>query len=302
MPAPLTTLANMHTILGLPGTDSSIDALLNLYIGEATAVILDHVKRVDFGLQPAITEIVSGYSTSVVALRQPPVYPATATGNTTIGSATITGLSTTTGLFVGQSVMGPGVPFGSMVASLSGSTIILGLSGQQTATPSLATATLTATPLAFGVAVYVDDNALGGWGSGAYGPGTQLTEGQDYYLNYVAGPGSACYEGVIYRPNGYFFRPGRSIGLIEDFLGPGICNIKVVYSAGYAVIPSPVQSAAEMLVARMRQSRMYGQMVSSLGATGLSASLSGSAKRAESWGILSEEITALLAPYVLVQV
>src|SRR6185436_3419448 len=62
------------------------------------------------------------------------------TGTTTNGSASVT-VTSTTGLVVGQNVAGPGIPAGTTILSIVGTTVTL----SQNATAN-ATVTLTATP------------------------------------------------------------------------------------------------------------------------------------------------------------
>ncbi len=63
------------------------------------------------------------------------------TGNTTTGSKTVTSLSTTTGLTVGQSISGPGIPAGTIITAINTTTKTLTLSQAATAAGTAITLT-----------------------------------------------------------------------------------------------------------------------------------------------------------------
>lgn len=301
MPTPLTSLANVLPILGISYGDAASITLVNSYITRATQAILDWCKVKDFGLAP-YTEVRSGNNTPALALRQIPVQGITLAGNTTAGSAVITNLPlasaqtpSASNLFVNQSVSGPGIPAGTTVSYVSQAS-----TGQITLSQP-ATATATAVPLAFGIALWADNNAFGGSAPGAFASTTLLTEGQDYYLDYDGGPGTACSSGLVYRLGYYWFRPvAWEVGVITPQTGPPTLNLKAQYLAGYATVPTAVTAACELLIAKMRQSRMYGQGVESMSRDGLSVSLAKSEKTDNSspLGLFTAEIRELLAPYV----
>lgn len=295
MPTPLTTLANVQQILGVPATDSATTTLANLYLTRATQAILDWCKLKDFGLNP-YTEMRSGNNTPALALRQVPVQGITLTGNTTAGSAVVTNLPlssaqtpSASNVFVNQSVSGPGIPAGTVVSDVSQAG-----TGQITLSQPT-TATATATALAFGIALWADDNAFGGSTAGAFASTTLLTEGQDYYLDYDSGPGTACSSGLVYRLGHYWFRPDAWIGgVITPQTGPPTLNIKAQYLAGYATVPMAVTAAAELLIAGMRASRKFGQTPTSLGNADMNVALTAE----DTFGLFTAPIRELLAPYV----
>lgn len=291
MTTPLTTAANVATILGTAPGDTAQAPLVAIYLNEATQAICDWCEVADFGLR-TVTEIGSGSNDPAIVLREMPVQGLTLTGSTTSGSTAITGLPTsgtpsTANLFVNQSVFGPGIPAGAILAAVNASA--------GTATLSLpATATASSVSLAFGIALWQDDNANGGSAYGSFAAGTLLIEGQDYWVDYTAGPGSQCSSALVYKANSYWSRPYVWVGgLVTPQYGPPTGNIKVQYTAGYATVPAALQAACEMLISNMKASKAFGRMASSMSRDGLSVSLGGDNKM----GLLTPEITSLLARY-----
>jgi len=70
-------------------------------------------------------------------------------------------------------------------------------------------------------------------------------------------------------------------------------NIKVVYSAGYANVPTPLQLACNMLIAKTRNSRTYGEALVSEKDEVYSYQLKSETKM----GLLSKDVTSILAKY-----
>lgn len=284
MTTPLTSLASIKTIFEVAPGDSSQDAVLNLYLTEATQVICDYCGVSDFGLV-TYTEMYSGNNSPTLILRQIPATGLTLTGTLISGSAVVTGLATTANLFASQSVRGTGIPDSTTVLSVDSSTQIT-LSNKATASGSPS--------LTFGVALWLDTNAFAGSAPGAFDSTTLLSEGGDYYLDYDNGPGGICNSGLVYRI-GYFWisPPVWEWGLITPQGGPPTHNVRVKYNAGYASIPASLAGACELLVAKMRLSGKTGQGIQSMSAGGLSASLGTQG----TMGLLTPEITSVLSRY-----
>lgn len=293
MTTPLTTLANLQTIF--ESTDASQNALLNLYISEASQIICDYCGVADFGLQ-VNTDLLTGNNTPAIYVRQLPLTGITATGNTTLGSPTITGLSSTANLFVNQSVSGPGIPAGTVIASIGSGTVSLTNNQSQSVT---ATASATGVTLTFGIAVWNDSYALGGSAPNAFAQPTLLQEGIDFWVDYDFGPGGVSNSGVIYSTNCYWVRNATWVwGLITPQNGPPQGNIKVQYNAGFATIPSSLQAACEALVAKMRIVGAYGTSPQSMSDGKLNVSLAA----ATEMGLLTKEITLSLNRFKKIQI
>jgi prepilin-type N-terminal cleavage/methylation domain-containing protein len=87
----------------------------------------------------------NGATANVFYMTNSPEGPsATPTGTTTSGSATVSGLSSTSGISVGMYISGPGIPVGSTVSSISGTSITI----SQTAIATAAGVALTIGPYA----------------------------------------------------------------------------------------------------------------------------------------------------------
>ena len=294
----LTTLTSAKTVLGLNTSDTSQDALLNLYIAEVSQVICDWCNRADFAAAQ-YTRVLSGNNAPSFAVPDVPIQGVALAGNTTSGSTAVTGLPTTgspswSNLFVNQSVTGPGIPDGTYIAALPSS-------GNVTLSAT-ATATATGATLNFGVALYVDNNAFGGAVSGAFDVTTLQQEGLDYYLDYDNGPGGPCTSGLIYRNGFYWFKPDVWIGgLVTPQSGPQIKNIKIVYLGGYWTIPPSIEAAALQMLARIRLTRKWGQAPTSLSQGDMSVALPGPSGKL-ALGLITPEIAELLNIYVVTPV
>lgn len=123
--------------------------------------------------------------------------------------------------------------------------------------------------------VWEDPTGYFGQASGAFASTTLLVNATDYVLDYDDGVPQSN-SGLLIRLRGAFanlawpywpiaqagsFRPLSASPLPRWFWGRG--NIKVQYTAGYATIPSDLQSAANMLVAWMIENVPQGNEISS---------------------------------------
>lgn len=304
MPTALTTLANLQTVLlsGQTG-DTAENNLLSYLITEATAEILKWCHREDFGLVQ-YTRVLSGNNYPQLILPDIPVQGAQLSGTTSQGSAVITGLPTTgspnaTNLFLYQSVMGAGIPQGAIISDVSSAgsgqiSISTNQSGTLVAAPATASGTVT---LSFGVALWKDDNALGGSAFNAFALNTLFEEGVNYYLDWDKGYGTTCASGIIWNASTFFFRPWMYVaGLVAPYVGPPILNCKIQYLAGYTSVPLDVQHAAELEIARARAVRRFGAGVQSV-SNDMSVSLANGGKIDA--GLFMPETRTLLAPYVV---
>lgn len=218
----LTTLAAVKDELSIDADKTESDVMLRRYITQESANISGWCKRV-FGLatwQDVIRLQQGVWGEGVRAPYNPLVlskYPLTAvvvtlTGNTH-GTNVIDGLSTTTGLYAGQLIFGPGLPVGVTIRSVNTSAGSLQLT-------QAATAATAATMLVTGLQVI---ETVGG-------TSTTLVAGTDYEVQ--AGtqlPGDEV-PGALYRLNTQGQPRTWPAG-----------HITVVYQAGYALPRSPLQ-------------------------------------------------------------
>lgn len=306
MPTLLTSLDVVKTIFGIPTTDTSQDALLNSYIQRASAAITNYCHRADFGLAP-YTRVLSGNNTPALVVPDVPPQGITLTGNTTSGSAVITGLPTTgtvnaSNLFLYQSVSGSGIPQGAIISDVSqlgSGQITISTNNAGTLTSAPATATATGVSLQFGIALWSDPNAAAGTAFGSFALSTLLQEGADYNPDYDNGPGGTFNSGIIYRIGYYWFRAATWFyDLVTPQVGPPLKNLQVQYLAGYTSIPYDVQEACENYIANARTTRKWGIGVGSMSNAGMSVSL-GSDKM--DLGLFTPYVRNLLAPYVVNQ-
>lgn len=306
MPAQLTSVGSVMSTLGINPNDNSQVALIQNLITQATQAICSWCHRSDFGLA-SYTRVLSGNNTPTLILPDIPVQGAILTGNVTQDSAVITGLPTSTvivpnatNLFQYQSVMGVGIPQGAVIADasqLSNGQITLGVLQNGVLAPALATASGTAVPLSFGIALFKDDNALGGSAYGSFGIGTLLQEGADFYVDWSQGVGTTCESGLIYNASNYWYRPAQWMyGLVSSVPGIPIKNVKVTATAGYTSIPADVQWACELLIAGMRAARKFGSNVQSM-SNDMSVSLGQGGKI--DVGLFTPAVRSALAPYTL---
>jgi hypothetical protein len=216
----LTSLANTKDDLDITGQDTSNDSRLARYITEESAVIASYCNRV-FGLATWQDEFRpqrgiggEGVRAAVNPLKlthYPLAANVIAVAGNTHSSALVDGLSSTTGLAVGQLMSGPGIAAGTTIASLNVSASSLQLSAP-------ATATTAAVSLSTGISV-VETVA---------GTDTGLTAGVDFEIDKGSAlpgdEGAAC----LYRLN--------EQGNPKTWPA---AKIVVVYQAGYVLPRQP---------------------------------------------------------------
>lgn len=207
------------------------------------------------------------------------------TGNTTSGSAIVANVSSIAGLTVGDTITGAGIPAATTVSTITAGSFTLS---------AAATATGSAVPLTFGLAVWLDNAGYWGSSSTAFAASTLLAYGADYALKVDQADGSSK-SGLVARLGGWWDRPFvRTYGLLSPLIGTGTGNIKVGYTAGYATIPMDLELACNLAVARVAGSAAYGQAVASKSYDGYSVSLLGGASKV---AIFSPDVAAILANY-----
>ncbi len=104
------------------------------------------------------------------------------------------------------------------------------------------------------ITCFIDQEGRCGQVSGSFNTDTQLTYGQDFYLQTDQPDGSSrC--GILVKTNNYWpKRTVRETGYLFPFQDANRGVIKVVYTGGYTVdsLPSELRLACNMLVAKLR--------------------------------------------------
>lgn len=235
----LSSLAVVRLAVGIAVTDSSQDAILTQWLGEADALIKEWCHQ---AFEPATqVEYLSGRNQTRIRTRQRPVIQSVQTGNTATGSAVVSGLGSTASLLVGMPCVGAGIPAGATVGVVG--------SGQVTLSAG-ATATATATQVNFGLSVWLDGAGAYGSNVSAFDSTKMLTPGLDYALVPDMPDGFSSRSGLIERLNGVW--PGGALyarGLLAASVGPGRGNVRVQYSSGFTTIPKDLETAENLLVA-----------------------------------------------------
>ena len=291
MPTPdnLTSVASVVTTLGI--NDTAENTLLAGLIPFVSALITESLGRTFLLANNAanpITEYQSGQGWQRLILRHRPVQGPQWTGNTTSGSAVVTGLSGTLGVFANASVSGLAVPSGTAVLSVQSST--------QITLTNPATLTATATPILFGPAVWIDDNGYWGTYPGAFASTTQVFEGQDFALERDQ-PDLSSRRGMLLRIVGTWDTLYTSqAGQLSAHNATGQGNIKVQYTAGFASLPPDLELACIRVIAKCRNSKWYGDLVASESFDGQSYSLEQHRSQV-GLGLLDGDVAPILARY-----
>lgn len=291
-----TTLSAVKLSLGIADCNNTYDAQLTAFISQADDLINEWLGR-DLSLQNYV-EYYKGNGTQLLVLNQRPVDMIVSSGVLN-GTTTVSGLSSTAHMIVGMVVSGsaptpvnnptsPAIVPGTTIASITnGTTIVLSQASNVSSTQTLY----------FGCQVWVDEGAYWNQAVGAFPVQTALTPGADYAVDIDQTNGYQSRSGLIYSINQYWPIPfNYQPGLITPVLGPSNGNIKVQYTAGYAVVPAQLQLAANMLVARMRQVAQFGTAMQSESVKDYSYTLG--SPSGNSIGLITPEIGSILARWV----
>ena len=295
----LTNVENVQVMLGL--VNQPPDPLLPLLISEISALMIESMNRshilVSSGVNP-VTDFLSSTGDEMLVLRQWPVRQLLYTGTCVQGSTSVSNVSSTQGLFVGQSVLGYYQSVGSLaaiqasttIASISGTTVTLSL-------PALSSGTFS---LVFGVAVYA--NEFGWWGATPTSfPGPPLQYGTDYALRVDQPNGLDSKSAMLGRLNQYWWpRWRREIGGLAVYNAGGFGNIMAQYNCGYYTVPPDLEMACLRVIAKAKNSRQYGMPVTS--ASYEDYSISFQAAKSSWLGLLDGEAGAVLARYRIMPV
>lgn len=130
--------------------------------------------------------------------------------------------------------------------------------------------------------------------SDAFGTGTLLTYGSDYFLKIDQEDGTSR-SGILFRLNNFWPKPSiRQGGYLSPFVWEDTGSIKVTYTAGYTVdsLPTVFRMACNLLIARMRYILPLGLELSSEHYEERSIAILGNQRR-----YLTSLVASMLLPY-----
>lgn len=270
IPDNLTGYSTVQTTLGIP--DNREVFLINALIPQVSAAIAEKYGRQVLLLTNAanpITETLSGKGGNWLIANHRPLYTPILTGNTTAGSPIVTnvaggqGSTPTSFLFVGQPVTGVAVPVPPFANNDVNVYIKSIDSGTQVTLTQNCTQTLTATSLYFGINVWEDDLAYYGSVPTSFASTSQLTWGGDFTVRADQIDGSSR-SGMILRMNDVwntlYVRPS---GNLSQLIATGLGNIRVQAAVGWATTPPDLEMAVIRVIAKIRNSRLYGDTIGS---------------------------------------
>jgi hypothetical protein len=314
----LTTVDRVKAMLGQPLSYTAQDFFLNMLIIQVSAAITRSCNRTHWLLSNSvnpITQIYSGTGEQWMFLDQWPIYCPFILGNTTNGSPTVTGLTTTQYLFVNQSVTGaafatPQPPTNQPSPALCIQSVD---SATQVTLTGAATATTTQQPIGFGVAVWLNPYGYGEQGS--FSGVNMLGEGSNYWIDRdtpnmneskSAGlggipqvwPGSGSGWGGGSGGGGYGGGYAGGGPYLSSLQGPGQSNVQVQANIGLQQVPPDLEMAAIWAVSKARIGRTFGMLPQSESDDGYSYSLAQAkvaAENAVQLGLLDGNIAATLS-------
>ncbi len=304
----LTQLDRVKGMIGKSLTsaaDARDDFFLRMLITQVSSEIADSCGRTHFLVSnPAnpVTQFYGGTGSGALALDQWPLYTPVLAGNTISGSAVVSGLSSTAGLFVGQGVTGLAFAPPTTSPPVTPPLSILSVnSATQVTLNGTASLTATQTPVGFGVQVWWNDAGYGTPGN--FQDANLLAEGGDYRIDRDR-PDGTCKSGLLYSICGGWV-PGWASGGYWSGYGPdltatqapGSGNYQVKAAIGYASVPYNLEMAAIWCVMKARFLRPWGLFLQSESDDGYSYSL-GQLKQlgqnAVHLGLLDDYVGAIL--------
>lgn len=133
-PYALTTLDRVKDRLQIAAATTTHDEELTRMINSITDWFERETGNRRFVLTKYANEIYSAYGPRQkrVVTRQAPIYQLNVTGNMTSGSASITGVSDTTGMVVGMPILADNFPSSTVISSISGATVVMSKSATAT--------------------------------------------------------------------------------------------------------------------------------------------------------------------------
>lgn len=280
----LAQITDLKSFIGVPPSDSSQDSKLLLCLLGADRAVKKFCKQA-FEFQLNVwyppERALGG---EAIVLPETPVVTYQLTGNITNGLATITGLSSTTGLVVGMTaVVTTNVNNQTMQPFPNGATIQSIQAPSQVTLTGAATQSIANATIIFGLSMWWDPSGVFGTGQGTdaggpYGATTFLYPGIDYALQIDSVDGVTSKSGKIIRLGNVMALAGMA-GTWNSFGGtwgglnargtltanlkpiwpnwpPGA--LKVLFASGYTSIPSDLTVATCGLAAWMWQNSMNG--------------------------------------------
>ena len=302
------SVSSARICLGLPPIgppDDGYSLIIQQLINEVSAMIAEHLGRPILLASNAanpITQYLSGPPDSVMVLQNRPIQCPILAGTTTQGSTTVTNLSSTNYIFPGQCVVGPGLiqNMSSVQPTPNGTYVVsVNTSAKTMVVSQPASQTITAGALVFGVAIY--QNLFGYWGAGtpsSPSTQTQLFEGADFGIDRDQIDGSSR-SAILTRLWGTWSTNSVAPGLnLTPLPIGGLGNIQVSYVTGFQSLPSDIEAAALRILAQMRLTSRWGQLLGSGSYEGASWSAMRPAMQAEmKLGLFGTDAANLLAKY-----
>lgn len=186
----------------------------------------------------------------------------------------------------------PGIPTGAYIQSINAGANEVTISQPATATASGVT-------LQFGLAIWEDDQGAWGSGNNAFASTTMLQDGADYALRRDQVDGSSNSAMVCKLNDIWGALRERSGMVLSSFRVPGQGNIKVQYWAGYPSLPPDLEMACIKSIAKVRNSRIYGETQANQSFSDRVANYAYQLANLPdvTYGLLSGEVGSMLASY-----
>lgn len=247
----ISTVASFKQFLRVQQSDASEDATLTQNLQFADLILKQWLKR---DLERRVyVEYRNGEGTPNLWTRQRPINVWFMPGDITNGSAVVSGLGSTSGLVAGFPAHGLSVGQGAVIASVDSPT--------QVTLSENSTATATATPVSFGINLWLDAGGFYGQAvqqGGGYPAVSQLQIGRDFVVDLdqpdqsQSGLGvvqGLSRSGIVRRLGGGFtgttiswpweWRKGSLTARLPPAWPPGYGNLRVQYVGGYAPADMP---------------------------------------------------------------
>lgn len=249
----LTTLAMVHTALGIPQSDATQDAFLTQLIGGGSRAIRTHVG--DEYLYGCIGPVPVSNPAAITC----PQHDLESGKSITIAGSSFAGLNGPQTV----TVTGPDtftVPVNVTTADTTGLGVFCRSYTEFYSGNGTSKLLLDHTPVQSITSVYEDEAGYFGEPAGAFASTTLLTAGTDYVLKRdEASESNVSNSGIVLRLNQLWKRPtARVQGLLTSAAGDAMGNIKVAYVAGYLRLLGDVALAANQFVAMLARSAADG--------------------------------------------
>lgn len=132
------------------------------------------------------------------------------------------------------------------------------------------------TPVHSVTSVHVDTSGYAGQSAGAFDAATEIEQGVDFYLDTTNNIDGVSSVGRLIRINGFWgVNSVRPYGRLAYTPTKSQATVKVVYVAGYSIIPYDLKTAIATMVKQSALSIPYGGMITSQSGEGYSRSIAG---------------------------